>query len=89
MTIVKKPKSLSATEAAKEKFIAGAPDAGQAHAPEQPATTGVMRGSRRQIALTFPPATIDQIDATAKRFGMTRAGYINRAVVQALEADGN
>jgi hypothetical protein len=47
----------------------------------------VMRGTRRQIALTFPPATIDQIDATAARFGMTRAGYINRAVVKALEAD--
>ena len=85
MTIVKKPKKPDAAET----FIAGAPDARQDVAKAHPTTTGVMRGSRRQIALTFPPATIDQIDATAKRFGMTRAGYINRAVVQALEADGN
>ncbi len=84
MTIIKKPKKPDAADA----FIAGAPDASRP-ATKAPPTTGVMRGARRQIALTFPPATIDQIDATAKRFGMTRAGYINRAVVQALEADGN
>lgn len=85
MSIVKKPKKLDAADA----FIAGAPDASQLAEQETPAATGVMRGTRRQIALTFPPATIDLIDATAKRFGMSRAGYINRAVVQALEADGN
>lgn len=85
MSIVKKPKKPDAADA----FIAGAPDAIQAATAEPLATTGVMRGNRRQIALTFPPATIDLIDATAKRFGMSRAGYINRAVVQALEADGN
>jgi len=84
MSIIKKPKKPDAAAA----FIAGAPDASQSATKAEP-TSGVMRGNRRQIALTFPPATIDQIDATAKRFGMTRAGYINRAVVQALEADGN
>ena len=52
-----------------------------------PERTGVMRGTRRQIAVTFPPKTLDLIDATARRFGMSRAGYINRAVVMALEAD--
>lgn len=85
MSIIKKPKKPDAADA----FIAGAPDASQLAAQEKPTATGVMRGARRQIALTFPPATIDQIDATAKRFGMSRAGYINRAVVMALEADGN
>ncbi len=85
MSIIKKPKKPDAADA----FIAGAPDASQPATQEVPTVTGVMRGARRQIALTFPPATIDQIDATAKRFGMSRAGYINRAVVMALEADGN
>jgi len=62
-------------------------DASPAAAAKPAASRGVIRGARRQIAVTFPPATVDQIDATAARFGMSRAGYINRAVVKALEAD--
>lgn len=77
MSIEKKPRKDLA-----EAFIAGAPDA----APSKKAV-GVKRGMRRQIAMTFPPATIDSIDATAARFGMSRAAYVNRAVVLALEAD--
>lgn len=50
MSIIKKPKKPDAADA----FIAGAPDASQLAAQEKPTATGVMRGARRQIALTFP-----------------------------------
>ena len=71
MAIVKKPKKTDAADA----FIAGAPDASQPAAQEVPTVAGVMRGARRQIALTFPPATIDQIDATASSTGPSGASY--------------
>ena len=76
MSITRKPEKKTP-----ESFIAEAPDAGK------PPTKGVMRGTRRQIALTLPPDTVDQIDATARRYGMTRAAYINQAVARALESD--
>lgn len=86
MSIVKKPKSPDKID----KFIAGAPDAGAAAAAPTGKRTSVrpvIKGTRRQIALTFPPSMIDDVDAAAERFGMSRAGYINRAVRLALESD--
>ena len=76
MSITSKPKRKTP-----EAFIAGAPDA------VKPPAKGVMRGTRRQIALTLPPETVDRIDTTARRYGMTRAAYINQAVARALESD--
>lgn len=78
MTIIRKPNAKAA-----EAFINGAPDAGAG----QKKAGGFMRGNRRQVALTFPPEVIMLIDEAAKRFGISRAAYVNRAVAIALEAD--
>lgn len=54
----------------------------------RPKVKRVMKGSKEQISLTLPPELVDRIEGAAQRFGMSRTSYINRALVLALEADG-
>jgi len=61
-------------------FIAGAPDA-KASGPEK---TGVMRGNKRQITLTLPPALLPQIDKAAGALGISRAAWITMTISKAL-----
>lgn len=77
MTIKKAVKPHQGAAAA---FIAGAPDA-KATGEEK---TGVMRGNKRQITLTLPPALLPQIDRAADTLGISRAAWITMTLSKAL-----
>lgn len=90
MAIQRKPKvtETTATKAAEDAFIQGAPDA-QAQASTEPETyeKGIKKGNRRQITLTIPPDLLRRVDEAAARSGQARAALINLAIYRALEGD--
>lgn len=67
-----------------DSFINAAPDAG---AVEPPKRKGVRKGKREQISLTIPPTLLDRLDAVAERLAQSRAGFINLAIVRAIEQE--
>ncbi|ELX8032516.1 CopG family transcriptional regulator [Salmonella enterica subsp. enterica serovar Agona] len=83
MAIQRKPK---ATAAARDAFIQGAPDAGQAEA-KPVYEKGIPKGHKRQITLTIAPELLRKVDDVAKRTGQARAAIINMAIFNALEGN--
>ena len=49
-----------------------------------PKRKGVIRGNREQISLTVPPEVLTELEAMAKRRGMTRSGLINQTLRQLI-----
>lgn len=86
MAITRPSKKIEA-QAAVDDFINAAPDASAATAPAEPARKGVKKGKREQISLTIPPALLDRLDAVAARLAQSRAGFINLAIVRAIEQE--
>ena len=87
MTSAKKP-----SRKTPEEFIAAAPDGGRSAKPLEEQGTKkrgrIIRGKKQQLTLTFPPATVDRVDAAAAKLGMTRTGWISLAVHLQLDAAG-
>lgn len=75
MGLTKAPKKPVAPGAA-DKFISGAPDA-QAPTPE-------ASQNKKPITITFDPVLLAQLDAAAKRMGISRSSALAVAVSQWL-----
>lgn len=79
MTIKRAVKSVPAVAA--EQFIKGAPDA--AAATKDPA--GVIRGKKRIITVGIGLDLMPRLDAAAARLSISRAAFINMAIVKTVE----
>jgi hypothetical protein len=79
MTIKKAVKSAPTTTA--EHFIQGAPDAGAV--AQDPA--GVIRGKKRIITVGIGLDLMPRLDAAAARLSISRAAFINMAIVKTVE----
>lgn len=78
MALTKAPKKPAATGAA-DKFISGAPDA---PARQEPAAEASQ--NKKPITITFDPVLLAQLDAAAKRMGISRSSALAVAVSQWL-----
>ena len=66
-----------------ERFIGGAPD-GTPPMPQR-APGRLRMGKKLQISITITEELLDRVDAMAKDYGQSRAGFISLALKQALE----
>jgi hypothetical protein len=81
MALIQRPKTTSALNTpAGSKFVSQAPDAGHKN--------GFMKGSKRQISLTIPPALLVKIDAIADAQGLSRASWISMTLAHCIEEEG-
>ncbi|SCY13952.1 ribbon-helix-helix domain-containing protein [Nitrosospira sp. Nsp13] len=46
---------------------------------------GVMKGTKRQISLTIPPALLAEIDVLADEEGLSRASWISQTLRRAIK----
>lgn len=79
MALTKAP--LKPTPGAAETFISGAPDA-----TVTPATAEATQ-NKRPITITFDPVLLGQLDAAAKRMGISRSSAMAVAVSRWLGLD--
>lgn len=77
---IKRPVKNVPTVAA-EQFIKGAPDA--AAGAQDPA--GVIRGKKRIITVGIGLDLMPRLDAAAARLSISRAAFINMAIVKTVE----
>lgn len=80
MALTKAPKKADADAA--EQYISNAPDAGaKASRPVgRPATDLEVSQNKKPITITFDPALLAQLDAAAKRIGISRSSALAVAV---------
>lgn len=64
-----------------DSFISSAPDAKKEIEVPKVST---IKGKRLQITHTLPPEMLARLDEVASAKGMTRAGFINHAISEAL-----
>jgi hypothetical protein len=79
MSIVARPQSKAAPEAAVQAFIGSAPDAAAA----SPRGGGKLQ--KTQISLKLAPELLARLDVVARANGLSRASAINVAVARYIE----
>ncbi len=85
MAIITKPTTTKPQQPSAESFIGSAPDATAASSADASKPKHVLKGKKIQITLTIAPALLEQVDAQAARFGLSRAAVINLAIHQGME----
>jgi len=81
MVIQRKPRT--ASNAAADAFVGGAPDA--AATVEKPTyDKGIQKGHKRQVSITIAPDLLRQVDERADAMGTGRSAFISMAIYKAL-----
>jgi hypothetical protein len=83
MSIVARPKSNAAPEAAVQAFIGSAPDAAAAASVAVPRRGSTLQ--KTQISLKLAPELLARLDVVARANGLSRASAINVAVARYIE----